>query len=201
MEKQFIVAVGVGISVSLMVACSATSERGPLSPTVLSPADRNDSRVEDLGPGPAPTPTPTPVCNPTCPPVFRSTFTFRFTAASGDTLSGICPVGFFFTCPLAGTGRFAGAVLRHGVMTTEGTEVFTLHSSFSLSGNQLAVTVLLELPSLGGQLMVVTGVLDAQVQTHADSGCESGLRQDVTFSGVLPQLGTTTGTYSQCLPA
>ena len=196
MKNRYIVAAGLAVSITLLIAC-ADSPRGPLSPT-LSPSDRSDSRVEDLGPGPVPTPTP---CLGNNCSGFRTTFSFSFTAASGDTISGICPVGFFFTCSLSGTGRFADALLLHTVTTKDGNDFTGKTSSFSLSGNHLAVTLILELPSLGGPLMLITGTLDAQVQTHADSGCESGLRQDATFSGVLPQIGTTTGTYSRCLPA
>jgi hypothetical protein len=188
MEKQFIVAVGVGISVSLMVACSATSERGPLSPTVLSPADRNDSRVEDLGPGPAPTPIPCEARD--------CTFSFSFTAASRDSFSGTCAVGFFEDCPLVGSGKFAGADLISSLMANDG----TLVSSLSLTGNQLAVSLLLRLPALGNQVMWIAGPMEAQVQTHVDSGCPSvGLRRDVVFSGVIEHLGSTTGTYSKCI--
>lgn len=197
MESRYIVAVALAVSISLIIAC-ADSPRGPLSPTVVSPSERSDSRVEDLGPGPVPTPTPCPQndCS-----GFRTTFSFTFTAASGDTFSGTCEIAYFDSCDLVGTGRFAGANLRGAVMTRDATEVTLVSSSFRLTGNQLEVTLLLDLPLLGGQLMMITGTLDAQVQTHADSACESGLRQDATFSGVLPQIGFTTGTYSRCLPA
>ena len=200
MENRYVIAVGLAVSISLIIAC-ADSPRGPVSPTAPTAKPGGlYSRVEDLGPGPAPTPTPTPECNPTCPPVFRSTFSFSFTAAGGDSFSGTCEIGFFGSCDLVGTGRFAGASLRSAVMTRDGTEATLVTSSFRLTGNQLEVTLLLDLPLLGGQLMMISGTLDAQVQTHADSACESGLRQDATFSGVLPQIGFTTGTYSQCSP-
>ena len=192
MRILHIAAILLLVHIISMTACSreAQPETSTLSgPT--APSAGIGRRVEDPGgvtPAPTPTPCPLPAgCS------FITSFSFSLTVAGGDVLSGTCDERLA-TCPLAGTGRFTDAILRLYAGTTR-------VSSFVLTGNQLAVTLMLNLPSLGNQTFLITGTLDAEVQTVANTGCQSGLRQLVTFSGVLEQVGIVTGTYSVCVPA
>jgi hypothetical protein len=171
-----------------MVACSGDGHEpgSPSAPTASSGG--LDRRVEDVGGGPRP--TPIPCSGKDC------VFSFSITTLGGETIAGTCQIGFD-ECDLDGSGRFTGAVLLGAINTPGGTtEVSSLH----LNGDVLSLNLILRLPSLGNQLFKVTGRLDADVRVHPDSGCASGMIRDVTFSGVLPQLGSVNGTYSTCVP-
>ena len=170
MRILHIAAILLLVHIISMTACSreAQPETSTLSgPT--APSAGIGRRVEDPG-GVTPAPTP-------CPFPADCSFTFSLTMASGDVLSGTCDERLA-TCPLAGTGRFTDAILRLYAGTTR-------VSSFVLTGNQLAVTLMLNLPSLGNQTFLITGN-----SRRRSTDC-SEHRMPVRFASTRDVLGRT----------